>query len=231
MKKFVMGLSIFLFLSIMVPIVRAPWEPDWENYAMRYVDDTGETIPMEDMTVCYMTHDGNHLYFKAEFLGAGDCELFLYLDMDQSQDTGKTGSDDVYAGLNLHDLGADYRIYIYGTCGDLFRWVSDSSWVHVGPLDGVINGDAYYAGMASLASLGDPDFPIDILFVSTSAIDLTDWNPDAGHYAYPYELKYEPVGGEIIPYRTIIFVPSLIVLCLTVLTIGVGTNSRSKLLR
>lgn len=75
----------------------------------------------------------------------------------------------------------------------LYRW-NGTSWQFVGGVP-FQEPDAYSVELAiNLGDTGNPVFPIGILFISTSPIDLTDWNPDTGHVTYPPQF---PVGGVV----------------------------------
>jgi len=189
MNKIGLGLLGLLVLASVAPSVNGggfSW-PDWTN-AVKYFDVTGETIPAEDMTVCYVTNSSVLLFFRAEFLGPGFRDLYIYLDTVPNQ--GQTGTDE---GHSLHDLAADYKVYYGSPLAVLYRW-DGTSWQFVGGVPFQVP-DAYSVELAvNLGDIGNPVFPIGILFISTSPIDRTDWNPDTGHVTYPPRF---PVGGVV----------------------------------
>lgn len=120
--------------------------------------------------------------------------LDIYLDTVAG---GETGTD---KGHSLHDLAADFKVS-YGSAPYLFRW-DGAVWQLV---ESVAIGfpDSKSVELAvKLSSIGNPTFPIGILFISSTAADATDWNPDVGHLRYP-----QLVGGTV--YQTQTWLPAL----------------------
>jgi len=199
MRRLFTALLGILFLSLLVSTVSAGfivW-PNWDE-AAKYPDSTGDqTGPIaEDMTICYVTHDAEYIYFRAEFAGGtiGDRVLLIYLDVDRNQATGDSGADEDWS-YDLHDLGAEWRIDVNSPVQGLWKWDPGSNdWIAVLSQTAWDQGDAYIMLRARLSDLDNPQFPINILFISYYIGD-TDWNPNAGHLEYP---ALRPVGGILI---------------------------------
>jgi hypothetical protein len=186
-----LGLIVFACMVSPINAVVIPW-PDWSQ-ATSYIDNTEEvevTHPSEDMTVCYVAKSDTFLFFRAVFLGTSPPEraLDIYLDTVAG---GQTGSD---KGHSLHDLAADYKVFYGSAPANLYRW-NGTTWQLVSPI-AYRTPDSNSVELAvELASIGDPAFPIRILFISSTEADATDWNSDVGHLLYP-----RIVGGTV--YQT-----------------------------
>jgi len=187
--------------------------PNWQVVATSYPDSTYEAgvSGREDMTVCYVYKDTNYVYFRVERResGAGfEIVVTIFLDVDQSQATGKTGTDN---SLSLHDLGAEYKILLDITFAInlyIYRW-DGSAWLVLSTAGSHAEDDNYNANIAiPLTTLANPSFPIDILFVCHY---YTDYNPDTGHITYPSGPGAStpvPVGGQIKDVSTIELIAS-----------------------
>ena len=202
MRKFCVALFGLVLFSALVFNVSANTWPNWDE-AVIYRDSIGETIEQEDITVCYVTHDENYIFFRVEFAGgtSGSRALLVYLDVDQDAGTGDSGLDEEY-GYTLHDLGADWRLELnlglipQDMQPPISKWNPvTESWDHVAYYNNMEQGDTYINLEVKLSDLENPDFPIDLLFISDTEIADTDWNPDEGHLQYPVT----PVGGLIVP--------------------------------
>jgi hypothetical protein len=201
MKRKMLFLIISVVLLIFAPIVRANsiW-PDWEHEADAYEDDLYDTSDgREDITVCYIYHDETYIYIKIELLeslGGATRILYIYLDFDRNPATGKTGTDNSH---DLHDIGADYKIFVeiepLHTGVEKWNW-SGSNWV-VSPIGGTYSGDGTWFSMRlDYTAMGISSFPIDVLFISGLS---TDYNPSIGHHTYPKPPPPVPLGGELLP--------------------------------
>jgi len=195
---FLLGLLVFACVVSTVNATVEDW-PDWSQ-ATSYVDSTGEqevVDPIEDMTVCYVNKSDDHLFFRAEFRGAvpPERELDIYLDTIAG---GQTGTDE--KGHSLHDLAPDYKVFYGSAPANLYRW-DGAAWQHVKDL--AYESDLKFVEIAvELASIGNPTFPIGILFISSTEADATDWNSDVGHLRYP-----QVVGGKV--YQSQTWLPAL----------------------
>jgi len=220
----------FALLMMFPAVAAAPVQgtitwPDW-NGATAYPDPTGDANnPHEDMTVCYVTHDDNYLYLRVEYAGSDPSlrALLIYLDVDQSSSTGKTGTDSWGYTLNLHDIGADYRIISSATAQPSFWLWNGTAWEKPFADWYVQRGTTYINVMISLESLGSPEFPIDILFV-TFTEPPTDYNPNSNHITYP---RQPAVGGEVSSVNSLALLAPWIALAVATLAVGL-TLSRRK---
>jgi hypothetical protein len=188
-------LSVLLVISISVVSATALIQMSWPNWtaADRYADAVGDAgSAAEDMTSCFITHNATYLFFRVEYSGAGQRNLIIYLDVDQDALTGDTGLEDTY-GFDLHDLGADYRINV-GLDPGVYEY---SIWRPILAPYYYSVADTYVMVAVDLASLGNPSFPLDVLFVSSELI-ATDYAPSMSHLTYPGS-----VGGEITPLTAI----------------------------
>ncbi len=198
MRKAGITLLSLLILSIIVSRVSAipivTWPGDWSE-AAAYIDSTGEgevKDPSEDMTICYVLKTDTFLYFRAVFLGAPppERELDIYLDTVAG---GQTGTD---KGHSLHGLAPDYKVFYGSAPASLYKWTG-AIWEFVDSLP-YQTPDSYSVEIAvALAEIGDPVFPIGILFISSTEADLTDWNSNIGYLQYP-----RIVGGTVYPAQT-----------------------------
>jgi len=238
MRRLFTALLGILFLSLLVSTVSAGfivW-PNWDE-AAKYPDPTGDATepdpglrPLEDMTICYVTYDSEYIYFRAEFAGGhmGDRVLLIYLDVDQNQATGDSGTDEDFPGYNLHDLGAEWRIVVNSLAEGLWKWDPGfNDWFPALSQNAWDQGDTYIMLRARLSDLENPQFPINILFISHVTVD-TDWNPNAGHLEYPPTAR--PVGGFLVPTNKLtILAPYLALLGLFgAVTIAVAATRRRK---
>lgn len=212
-KPWLVSIGFLLLLTVSLVHANGGW-PNWQQQATAYPEGTGEADvvdPVEDMTICYVYHDLTFMYFRAEFIGARagwmDRTLYIYLDIDQNASTGGTGVDVTRPHISLHDLGADYRLQMNhpseanGTYEySIWRWKAAFSDYDV--------GDTYINIKVRRSDIGDPKFPIDILFVSElKGILETDYNPNYGHVQYPI-VESPSVGGEVLPINTLDVVAS-----------------------
>ena len=108
MRKFCVALFGLVLFSALVFNVSANTWPNWDE-AVIYRDSIGETIEQEDITVCYVTHDENYIFFRVEFAGgtSGSRALLVYLDVDQDAGTGDSGSG---ASGSAHRRGGARRL-------------------------------------------------------------------------------------------------------------------------
>ena len=203
MRSLFTALLGILFLSLLVSTVSAGfivW-PNWDE-AAKYPDAIGDQtgLTVEDMTICYVTHDAEYIYFRAEFAGGGKLgrALLVYLDVDQNQATGDSGTDQDY-GYDLHDLGAEWRLEVNTpSLKTIFKWNSGTnSWEGVASYNILDQDDTYIMFQVKLSYIENPQFPINILFISSEIGDHTDWNPNARHLEYPRVAR--PVGGILVP--------------------------------
>ncbi len=264
-KRNIHFLTLLVALNLVASVLAVPAQafeiepitwPDWEEVATAYPDAYPDAAPDEDMTVCYVTHDGQYLYFRVEFAGDSitqfkiDLErrldLLIYLDVDQNQMTGDRDIDSDWDSIPLHDIGAEWRLNlpiefntyntgvedaIEGIMASIYKW-DGSHFVFSGYIiDYEI--DPYYSYVnirVLLSDVGNPVFPIDILFVTSLWVTGTDYNPDEGHITYPLIPPRPPVGGEIAPLSTLIILAPWIALAAVALTIGYTLTRRKSIL-
>jgi len=236
MRRFFAVLLGIVFLSLLVSTVSAGfiiW-PNWDE-AAKYPDAIGDATepdpglrPLEDMTICYVTHDAEYIYFRVEFAGGhiGDRALLVYLDVDQNQATGDSGIDQDYL-YDLNDLGAEWRIEVNTPAQGLHKWYPVANdWFGVPSQNAWDHGDTYIMLRVKLSDLENPQFPINILFISY-VVPETDWNPNAGHLEYPAP---RPVGGTLIPADKLALLSPYLALVglLGAVSVAVATKRRRK---
>ncbi len=217
-KRKIHVLTLLVAFSLVASVLAVPAQaydiepfewPNWDE-AAAYPDTVGDVIiDAEDMTVCYVTHDEEVLYFRVEFVGlsvenAGTekQDVFIFLDIDRDRGTGST-----YIG----ETGADYflvtsRIFtpvsIEVTPIEIYEW-KIGGWDKIAESYDCMMGDVFINLAVALCSLDYPEFPIDILF--QLGLD-TDYNPNIGYHTYPPQPS-PAVGGEIAPLSLIALIP------------------------
>ena len=194
MKKLgfvLLGLLVFSVVVSRVDAVVTPWPGDWSIEAA-YVDSLHEAEvvdPVEDMTICYVLKTDTYLFFRAVFVGDAPPgrDLAIYLDTVLG---GQAGTD---KGHSLHDLEPDYRVFYGSAPANLYHW-DGVSWQFVKGIPYQLPDTYSVELVVELADIGNPTFPIGILFISNSEGDATDWNSDVGYLRYP-----RIVGGTVYP--------------------------------
>jgi len=214
MRRLVTILSLVFLVSLVVSQVSANFTwPNWQLVATSYPDSTFEAgvSGREDMTICYVYKDASYVYFRVERRESrSDFEIVvtIFLDVDQNQATGKTGTDN---SLSLHDLGAEYKILLditFVVSLYIYKW-GGVGWGILSTAGSYTADDSYNANIAiPLTTLANPTFPIDILFVCHY---YTDYNPDTTHITYPSGAGTStpvPVGGQIKDVSTLELIAS-----------------------
>jgi len=226
MRRLFTVLFGILLLSVLVSTVSAGiiW-PNWDE-AAKYPDATGDQtgLTVEDMTICYVTHDAEYIYFRVEFAGGsiGDRTLLVYLDVDQNQATGDSGTEQDY-GYDLHDLGAEWRIKVNSGFQGLYKWETNAWFGY--PSQTVLDpGNTYIMLRMRLSDLYNPQFPMNILFIS-SATPGTDWNPNAGHLEYPVP---RPVGGILIAVDKLTLLSPWVAVALAAVALTIFATKRRR---
>lgn len=238
---FVLAFATLMVFSavVTVPVQAAITWPNWNEVAVAYPDPTGDGVKygFEDMTVCYITHDDEFLYIRIELAEPNPKYMviaYIYLDVDQNQMTGDSGTEQNY-GFDLHDIGAEWRI-VYpkssATSGSIevspiSKWdAMSNSWQGTAFSYAKESGDKYINLALRLSDLNNLEFPINALFITHADIDESDWNPNVGHITYP---PLSPVGGEVYPVSSSALLTSWIALIIATVAAGTVILSKRKL--